>query len=94
MALSFKDEKRGFEKIVWRGAWPKGDVAWFGVDRCYRPNRLNRFDRLLWEADATWGIAFLGVCRRHYMAKECSYRFVVTIQLCNNMGALSVGMLF
>ena len=31
MALSFKDEKRGFEKIVWRGVCPKGNVAFLGV---------------------------------------------------------------
>ena len=38
--------------------------------------------------------AFLGVFRSHDMAVGRSYRFAVTIQLCNNMGALSVGMLF
>ena len=40
------------------------------------------------------GIAFLGVFHSHDMAVERSRQFVVTIQLCNNMGALSVGMLF
>ena len=35
MALSFKDEKRGFEKIVWRGVCPKGNVAFLGVSRSH-----------------------------------------------------------
>ena len=87
--LSFKDENTALAKIVRRGAWPKRNVAWFGVDRCSRPNRLNRFDRLLWEADATWGIAFLGVCRRHYMAEECSYRFVGLVRIWTKTGRFS-----
>ena len=87
MALSFKDEKRGFGKDSVARCMTKRECCFFGC----LPQALYG------------GGMFLPVCgfssdldqnRAVFWSKSEHETPEVTIQLCNNMGALSVGMLF